>query len=130
MEVLFHDDFAPEFRALEERVQDAFRAYAKLLTIEGPHLGRPYADTLKGSAHANMKELRPTVDKVEWRVAFAFDVERQAILLAAVAKGPQEPRLQRPDQNGGPTVHGLSEEIAGDASGPPTIGGYHACDPG
>jgi hypothetical protein len=34
-----------------------------------------------------MKELRLTVNKVEWRVAYAFDVERQAILLAAAAKG-------------------------------------------
>ncbi len=34
-----------------------------------------------------MKELRPTVNKVEWRVAYAFDPKRKAILLAAAAKG-------------------------------------------
>jgi len=34
-----------------------------------------------------MKELRPTVNKVERRVAFAFDLSRRAILLAAAAKG-------------------------------------------
>jgi hypothetical protein len=34
-----------------------------------------------------MKELRPTVNKVEWRVAFALDSDRRAILLAASAKG-------------------------------------------
>lgn len=50
-------------------------------------LGRPLADTLRGSRHANMKELRPTVNKVEWRVAFAFDPIRRGILLAAAAKG-------------------------------------------
>src|SRR3954454_16183833 len=85
--VLFHDEFVPEFLMLDEQVQDAIRAYAQALEAEGPRLGRPRADTLKGSAHANMKELRPTVNKVEWRVACAFDVERRAVLLAAVAKG-------------------------------------------
>jgi hypothetical protein len=34
-----------------------------------------------------MKELRPTVNKLEWRVAYAFDPERRAILLVAAAKG-------------------------------------------
>src|SRR3954453_1958245 len=85
--VLLHDDFAPEFRALDKPVQKAIAGYMGLLANDGPRLGRPYADTLKGSAHANMKELRLTVNKVEWRVAFAFDVQRQAILIAAAAKG-------------------------------------------
>jgi hypothetical protein len=54
-----------------------------LLEVYGPGLGRPHADTLAGSKHANMKELRfKAVDGV-WRVAFAFDPERQAILLVA-----------------------------------------------
>ena len=40
-------------------------------------------DTLDGSGHANMKELRFNADGGVWRVAFAFDVERKAILLVA-----------------------------------------------
>ncbi len=40
-------------------------------------------DTLKGSRHANMKELRFTVDGGVWRVAFAFDPHRDAVLLVA-----------------------------------------------
>lgn len=47
----------------------------------GPQLGRPRVDTLKGSRHANMKELRFSAADGEWRVAFAFDVRRKAILL-------------------------------------------------
>lgn len=93
--VLFDDDFAVEFRALDEPVRDAIQAYARVLTAEGPQLGRPYVDTLQGSKHPNMKELRPTVNKVEWRVAFAFDLERQAILLAAVAKGGKKTAYKR-----------------------------------
>jgi hypothetical protein len=67
--VNFDDAFAAEFRALPEAVQDAIRAYALALTDRGYRLGRPWADTLKGSKFAKMKELRPTVNKVEWRVA-------------------------------------------------------------
>ena len=58
-------------------------AVAKLLADYGPQLGRPYADTLKGSKHANMKELRFEAANGEWRAAFAFDPQRKAILLVA-----------------------------------------------
>lgn len=94
--VAFHDDFEPEFLALESAVQDALLAIAKLLADYGPQLGRPYADTLKGSKHANMKELRFEASDGEWRVAFAFDPRRQAILLVAGDKsGGSQQRFYR-----------------------------------
>ena len=93
--VLFADAFVPEFRALAEDVQDAIRTYPEALAELGPQMGRPRADTLKGSAYPNMKELRPTVNKVEWRVAFAFDKKREAVLLAAVAKGGDKTAYNR-----------------------------------
>lgn len=43
----------------------------------------PYVDTLKGSRHPNMKELRFDAAGGVWRVAFAFDPRRRAILLVA-----------------------------------------------
>ncbi|MEO6131827.1 MAG: type II toxin-antitoxin system RelE/ParE family toxin [Saprospiraceae bacterium] len=49
----------------------------------GPQLGRPHVDTLSGSKHTNMKELRLDVEEGVWRIAFAFDPERKAVLLAA-----------------------------------------------
>lgn len=49
----------------------------------GPRLGRPYADTLNGSGHANMKELRFEAGGGVWRAAFAFGPDRKAVLLAA-----------------------------------------------
>ena len=64
-------------------VQDEILALATVLAGFGPQLGRPHADTLKGSKHSNMKELRLSVDNGEWRVAFAFDLRRHAILLCA-----------------------------------------------
>lgn len=56
--VLFAEEFEPEFDDLPEAVQNAILARALLLEREGPSLGRPHADSLNGSKHANMKELR------------------------------------------------------------------------
>ena len=79
--VLFHTAFEPEFDGLPQTVQDELLAHARLLETFGPTLGRPRADTLKGSRHANMKELRFDAEGGVWRVAFAFDPRRRAILL-------------------------------------------------
>jgi hypothetical protein len=89
-EVLIHQEFAPELDALDPDVQRGVASHMEALRREGHRLGRPAADTLSGSRFKNMKELRPTVNKVEWRVAFAFDAERRAILLAAEPKGGQK----------------------------------------
>ena len=67
--VLLHDDFADE------------------LAEFGPNLGRPTVDTLKGTSHANMKEMRFNWMGEVWRVAFAFDPQRQAVLLVGGDKG-------------------------------------------
>jgi hypothetical protein len=81
--VRFGDEFDPEYQALADDVQDALLAAVALLENMGPQLGRPHVDTLKGSKYANMKELRFPAAGGVWRVAFAFDPGRQAILLIA-----------------------------------------------
>jgi hypothetical protein len=63
-----------------------------VLEIFGPQLGRPRVDNLKGSRHANMKELRFDAADGIWRVAFAFDPRRQAIVLVAGDKSGQSER--------------------------------------
>jgi hypothetical protein len=94
--VLFHEVFDPEFNALPEDVQDELLAHARMLETFGPSLGRPWVDTLKGSRHANMKELRFTTSDGVWRVAFAFDPRRRAILLVCGNKsGGSEKRFYR-----------------------------------
>lgn len=94
--VEFHRDFDPEFEQLPEEVQDELRARAYLLQQFGPQLGRPHADTLKGSRHSNMKELRFEAALGVWRVAFAFDPKRRAVLLIAGDKsGGGEARFYR-----------------------------------
>jgi hypothetical protein len=59
--------------------QNSIRACVEVLEEQGPGLGRPLVDTIKGSRHPNMKELRPTVANI--RILFAFDPRRMAILL-------------------------------------------------
>src|SRR3972149_663606 len=66
--VLFHSAFDAEFDDLQEDVQDELLAQAKLLEEFGPTLGRPRVDTLKGSRHPNMKELRFDAAAGVWRV--------------------------------------------------------------
>jgi len=77
------DEFEPEFNQLHEDVRTEILALSRVLQQFGPQLGRPRVDTLNGSHHTNMKELRFSAADGEWRVAFAFDPTRNAILLVA-----------------------------------------------
>ncbi len=82
-DVEFHEDFYEEFLEFPEIVRTEILAKAKLLEQLGPNLKRPHADTLNGSNYANMKELRFSANDGVWRLAFAFDPKRSAILLTA-----------------------------------------------
>ena len=94
--VAIGDEFEPDFDKLHEDVRTEILAMSRLLRQFGPQLGRPRVDTLKGSRHANMKEMRFSAADGEWRVAFAFDTKREAILLVAGDKsGSSEKRFYR-----------------------------------
>lgn len=70
--------------ALDHRSYLQVNAALELLEEHGPALGRPFVDSVKGSRHQNMKELRPgSVGNSELRILFAFDPIRRAILLVA-----------------------------------------------
>ncbi|GLK56532.1 toxin RelE [Methylopila capsulata] len=84
--VLFCDPFMKEFAAFDIAVRDELLATVAVLREFGPNLKRPIADALSGSKHANMKELRFAVDRQVWRVAFAFDPARQAVILCGGVK--------------------------------------------
>ena len=79
-------EFEPELLALSPEVRIELLAQARVVEQFGPVASRPRVDTLKGSKHANMKELRFDAAGGVWRVAFAFDPGRKAILLAASDK--------------------------------------------
>lgn len=69
---------------LDQSSYEQVVAALELLAERGPQLGRPLVDTVVGSGHKNMKELRPgSSGRSELRVLFAFDPERRAILLVA-----------------------------------------------
>lgn len=90
------DEFEQELLNLEREVRNKLAASAKLLEVYGPQLGRPHVDTLKGAKHLNLKELRFEAAGGAWRVAFAFDPARQAILLVAGDKsGGSEDRFYK-----------------------------------
>ena len=70
--------------SLDQRSYEQVTAAIELLAEHGPQLGRPIVDTVAASRHRNMKELRPgSSGRSELRVLFAFDLERQAIMLVA-----------------------------------------------
>ncbi|MDP2288151.1 MAG: type II toxin-antitoxin system RelE/ParE family toxin [Actinomycetota bacterium] len=66
---------------LDEAEYDQVVAALQALGVDGPALGRPFVDTVKGSRHKNMKELRPRGTHI--RLLFAFDPLRQAVVLVA-----------------------------------------------
>lgn len=95
-EVDFHSQFVPEFEALDEDVQDELFAHVDALKVFGPQMRRPRVDTLAGSRHANMKELRFDAADGVWRFAFAFDPRRKAIVLCGGDKsGGSQKRFYR-----------------------------------
>jgi hypothetical protein len=76
-DVEFTDQFEAWWDTLSSEEQQSIDAAVRLLEQRGPGLGRPLVDSIEGSRHANMKELRAGTI----RVLFAFDPRRSAILL-------------------------------------------------
>lgn len=79
--VEYTDPFGEWWETLSEEQQIALAASVDLLEALGPALGRPHCDTVNGSRHANMKELRTQCQGHPLRTFFAFDPRRCAILL-------------------------------------------------
>lgn len=94
--VFFHTAFDGEYAKLSETVQEELLAHLVMVQQIGPTLGRPKVDTLKGSRHTNMKELRFDADGGVWRFALAFDPERNSIVLCGGdKKGANEKKFYR-----------------------------------
>lgn len=98
-------------------MQDEFYAEAQFLEMMGPSTGRPHVDTLEGSRYPNMKELRFEAANDEWRVAFAFDPKRVAVMLVGGGKvGVSEKRfykalIKRADARYAEHLKGLKSEV-------------------
>lgn len=75
------DEFADWYAALDEAESVSVDTAVDMLVEYEPRLGRPYADTLKGSRYPNMKELRVQHQGHPYRILFAFDPRRSAYLI-------------------------------------------------
>jgi len=80
-DVEYADEFEAWWNSLDEDEQDSVSRSVKLLIAQGVNLPRPHADTLKGSKFPNMKELRVQHEGRPYRVLYAFDPRRCAMLL-------------------------------------------------
>jgi len=68
---------------LEQSDDEKAAILGKIYLLEeyGPNLSRPYADTLKGSKFANLKELRIKTGSHVFRVTYIFDPEQNGLIL-------------------------------------------------
>ncbi len=80
-EVEYTDEFEDWWNSLNEDEQATVDAYVKMLEEFGVGLGHPYSSDIKGSAVSHLRELRPQHQGRPFRVLYAFDPRRMAILL-------------------------------------------------
>ena len=86
-EVLVTDEYENWFLNLNELEQIEVLAAVDVLEIQGPNLGRPQADTVKGAKKLrNLKELVIQHAGKPYRVFYAFDPRRRAVLLCGGRK--------------------------------------------
>lgn len=82
VEVVVTDEFREWYEALEHFDQEAVERVVALLQERGVHLGFPYSSSIAGSRHA-LRELRVQMRGKPFRIFYAFDPRRQAVLLLA-----------------------------------------------
>ncbi|MCC7538910.1 MAG: type II toxin-antitoxin system RelE/ParE family toxin [Deltaproteobacteria bacterium] len=79
--VEFTDEFGSWWTDLDEDEQDSIDQVVGILEARGPSLPFPYCSDVKGSKHGNMRELRVQHRGEPYRIFYAFDPRRSAILL-------------------------------------------------
>jgi hypothetical protein len=85
--VEYTDEFGAWYGGLSEAVQDDIDRVVGLLEARGPQLPFPYSSGIEGSRHPRMRELRIQSGGEPYRVFYAFDLRRTAILLIGGNKG-------------------------------------------
>ena len=81
VEVEYTDEFEIWLEELDESERESVAAVVDLLEEHGPHLSFPHSSKIKGSNHGNMRELRIQHCGDPYRVLYAFNPLRNAILL-------------------------------------------------
>ncbi len=80
-DVLYTDEFEAWWNGLSTEEQDSIDRVVRMLMTEGPTLRFPYSSGIEGSAHSHMRELRIQPSGRPYRVLYAFDPNRDAVLL-------------------------------------------------
>lgn len=86
-EVEFTDELGDWWGTLSEREQESIDASVQLLETRGPQLGFPHTSGITQSRHSHMRELRIQHDGMPYRILYAFDPRRAAVLLIGGNKG-------------------------------------------
>ncbi len=80
-EVEYTDEFGAWWESLTDREQESIAAVVGLLEDHGPQLGYPHSSGIAASRHGHMRELRIQHEGRPYRVLYAFNPRRAAILL-------------------------------------------------
>lgn len=86
-EVEYTDEFEEWWITLELDTQDSIDVVVGMLQQRGPNLPFPYSSGVNGSRHSHMRELRVQHKGEPYRILYAFDPRRVAILLLGGNKG-------------------------------------------
>lgn len=89
-EVEYTDEFAKWWDNCNEFEQEDIESVVSLLQIAGPTLKFPYSSGVKGSKFTHMRELRVQHNGQPYRILYAFDSRRIAILLIGGCKTGKE----------------------------------------
>jgi hypothetical protein len=80
-EVEYTDELGEWWSDLTEAEQESIDSSVRLLEERGPKLGFPHTSGIEGSEHTHMRELRVQHEGRPYRILYAFDPRRAAILL-------------------------------------------------
>ena len=80
-DIEFTDEFHEWWTTLTSDQQDDVTYSVRLLEELGPALGHPHSSKINGSRHSGMRELRTQSGGRPFRILYAFDPRRSAILL-------------------------------------------------
>lgn len=75
------DEFEEWWEGINEDEQESVSASVGLLIARGPRLGFPHSSGIESSRHSHMRELRVQHGGEPYRILYAFDPRRTAILL-------------------------------------------------
>jgi hypothetical protein len=87
------EEYLTWFSALSEYDKEEINFKVRLLEEFGPNLARPHADTLEDDKIKNLKELRIKTNIHIFRIAYYFDIKRNAILLTGGDKKGKDQKL-------------------------------------